>query len=104
MHYLRFHIEAQKIRGMIPPLDILERKIFLIFKIIVIIVLILLILVLAYVLVYSILVPDETYSVQPFETIDNRENLNGNALATFLKFDIQNIKNIIQESICSRII
>ena len=101
MHYLRFHIEAQKIRGMIPPLDILERKIFLIFKIIVIIVLILLILVLAYVLVYSILVPDETYSVQPFETIDNRENLNGNALATFLKFDIQNIKNIYEPTLLS---
>jgi tetratricopeptide (TPR) repeat protein len=82
----------KRIRQKIPSLDTTEQKLISFIKIIIIGISILLI----YFCIQSIFKPYDGYDVQPFETIGLGENSDGKALATLLKFYLQDIKDIYE--------
>ena len=75
-----------------PSLNITEQKLISILRIIIVFFIILLI----YDCIQYVLKPYDGYDVQPFETMGIGENSDGKALATLLKFDLQNIKEIYE--------
>jgi tetratricopeptide (TPR) repeat protein len=79
-----------QIKQKIPTLNTIEQKLFYILRIIIILSAIILI----YVCIHIILEPEDGYDVQSFETMGIGENTNEKALATLLKFYLQNIKDI----------
>jgi len=87
---LRFHLEFNQIRQKIPPISIIEQKSLSLLKIIIIIITIYFIVKMT----FWISEKDDCIVVQPFEMAGTGENLDGKALASFLSFDLQKIKDI----------